>query len=418
MHRFNYRHNQLYCENIAVSDIAARFKTPFYLYSHRTLIDHYMKIKRAFHGVNTLICFSMKANSNLAVLKTLVAREAGLDIVSGGELYKALKVGCHPKKIVYASVGKKPDEVKEAISRGILLFNVESLAELEMIDNIAGSLKKRASVAIRINPDIDVETHKYVVTGKLENKFGVDFKTAEHIFRNPTQVPNVDILGIHIHIGSQITEPTPFMKATRKILRFIDTARISIEYLNIGGGLGIIYSRERPQTAAQFAKTILPYLRHRNFKLILEPGRFIAGNSGVLVTKVLYIKESSTGKRFAIVDAGMNDLLRPSLYGAYHEILPVTRWIRDKGKRLKYDVVGPICESGDFFAQNRNLPRLNAGDLLAIMGTGAYGFTMASNYNSRPRISEIMVFNGNAKIVKRAETYKDLVRGEIVPRGI
>ena len=418
MHRFIYKKNELYCENVAISEIARRFRTPFYLYSHRTLIDHYTKIKNAFRSAKPLICFSVNANSNLAVLRTLVSRGAGLDIVSGGELYKALKVGCPPKRIVYASVGKTEGEIKEAIKRNILFFNVESTAELEMINNIAGSLKKRPSVAIRINPDISIKTHRYIMTGKSESKFGIDFSTAESIFKTPSRFRNLRIQGIHIHIGSQITEPAPFIGAIKRILNFIDAARISIEWLNIGGGLGIVYSDEKPQTAAQFAKKILPYFKGRRFKLILEPGRFIAGNSGILLTQVLYIKDNPSGKRFAIVDAGMNDLIRPALYGAYHEVLPVIRGTKDEGRRTRYDIVGPICESGDFLAQDRRLPGLKAGDLLAVMGAGAYGFTMASNYNSRPRIAEIMVIKGKAHIVKKAEIYSDLVRAEIIPKGL
>ncbi len=418
MHRFTYKNNQLYCENVPISDIARRFRTPFYLYSHRTLIDHYTKIKNAFRSVKPLICFSMKANSNLAVLKTLTSRGAGLDVVSGGELYKALKVGCPAERIVYASVGKRPEEIKEAIQRGILLFNVESLAELEMINDIAHSLKKRPSVAVRLNPDVGVKAHKYVTTGKKENKFGVDFDTAEYIFDASSGFSNIKISGLHVHIGSQITEPVPFIGAIKKVLDFIDSFKISIDWLNIGGGLGIVYSDEKPQTAAQFAKKVLPYLKGRPFKIILEPGRFIAGPSGILVTKVLYTKKNPSGKRFAIVDAGMNDLLRPSLYGAYHEILPASRKPKAESRKLRYDIVGPICETGDFLAQNRSFRELKAGDLLAVMGAGAYGFTMASNYNSRPRVAEIMVIKGKAYIVKKAESHKDLVRGEIIPKGI
>ena len=418
MHRFTYKKNRLYCENVPIAEIAKRHGTPFYLYSQRTLIDHYTKIRTAFGPVKPLICFSMKANSNLAVLKTLVARGSGLDIVSGGELFKALKIGCPPERIVYASVGKRPDEIKDAIKRGILLFNVESLPELEIINEIAGSLKKKASVAIRINPDVEARTHKYITTGKSENKFGVDFDTAEYIFETSRALANIKVSGIHLHIGSQITEPDPFVKAIEKAFEFITRLNISLEYFNIGGGLGIIYSKEHPQTAAQFAKRILPLFKGKGFKLILEPGRFIAGPSGVLVTKVIYIKVNASGKKFAICDAGMNDLIRPSLYSAYHEILPVIRKMRDERRRTKYDIVGPICESGDFLAKERRLPELTSGDLLAVMGAGAYGFTMSSNYNSRPRVAEIMVIRGKAYIVKRRETYGDLIRGEIIPRGV
>jgi len=416
MHRFTYKNNILHCEDVAISDIATRFKTPFYLYSHDTLVDHFVKIKKAFRSIKPLICFSMKANSNLAVLKTMISQGAGLDVVSGGELYKAIKVGCDPKKIVYASVGKTQDEIKDAIRHNILFFNVESLAELDNINNIAKIMRKRPLCAIRLNPDVITDTHRYISTGKSENKFGLDFTTAEYIFKTPGGYPNVKISGIHIHIGSQITEPAPFIDAVQKVLNFIDSAKISVEWLNIGGGLGIVYSEEKPQTADKFAKKIMPLFKGRKLKLILEPGRFIAGNSGVLITKVLYIKRLPSGKKFAIVDAGMNDLIRPSLYGAYHEILSVNQ--KSKSKNQKYDVVGPICESGDFLAQDRSLPDLKVGHLLAVMGAGAYCFTMSSNYNSRPRVSEVMVIKGKPYMVKKAETYQDLVRGEIVPRGI
>jgi diaminopimelate decarboxylase len=363
-----------------------------------------------------LICFSMKANSNLAVLKTLVLRGAGLDIVSAGELYKALKVSCPTNRIVYASVGKRPDEIEEAIKRDILLFNVESEPELLKINNIAGKQNKKVSCALRLNPDVNAGTHKYITTGKGENKFGLDFKTAAHIFKNASKYANIEISGIHIHIGSQITEAVPFKKAILKTLEFVDSLKIDLKYFNIGGGLAIIYGGEKAQTASEFAGKVMPCFKGRTFRLILEPGRFVVGNSGVLVTKVVYVKNNPSGKKFAIVDAGMNDLIRPSLYEAYHEVLPVTAGV--KAKKLMYDIVGPICESGDFLAKDRKIAELRAGDLLAVMGAGAYGFTMSSNYNSRPRIKEIMVVNKRPYIVKEAETYEDLIRGERVPAGI
>lgn len=418
MHRFAYRNNKLQCENMSVRNIAERFGTPFYLYSHETLIDHYVRIKEAFKKVNPLICFSMKANSNLAVLASLVSRGAGLDIVSGGELYKALRVGCPPERIVYASVGKRPDEIKEAMKRNILLFNVESEAELSIINTIAGGLGMRVSVVLRLNPDVAVETHRHITTGRDKNKFGIDFKTARTVLKNARRYSHLKISGVHIHIGSQIVKSDPFVKAVKKTLKFVDNTNIPFEYFNIGGGLGIVYHKERPQTSVQFAKKILPYFKGRNFRLILEPGRFIAGNSGILVTRVVYIKKNSSGKHFAIVDAGMNDLIRPSLYNAYHEVMPVVGSKNRAVKYIRYDVVGPICETGDFLAKDRRLPMLRQGDLLAVMGVGAYGFTMASNYNSRPRIREIMVLKGKAYVVKERETYRDLIRGERVPKGI
>lgn len=418
MHEFKYRGNELYCEDVRIDKITSSVGTPFYLYSYKTLIDHYRKLADAFKGLNPLICFSMKANSNLAVLRALVKAGAGLDVVSGGELYKALKVDCVPKKIVYASVGKTEGEIESAIEAGILFFNVESLPELALIDKIAHRLGKRVDCALRANPDIDPKTHKFISTGKGENKFGLDFKTVEETFLHRGRYPNVRLRGIHIHIGSQITESEPFRRAIKKVvalIRGLEDRDIKIEWLNIGGGLGIIYRKERPQTAARFASVVAPLLKGLDVKLILEPGRFIAGNSGILVTKVTYVKRTRA-KNFVIVDAAMNDLIRPSLYDAYHEVLPVVR--RAVRGQILVDVVGPVCESGDVLARDRRLPIFEPGELLAIMGAGAYGFTMSSNYNSRPRASEVMVIKGKFYIVHERETYDDLIRGEIIPRQL
>lgn len=418
MHEFKYRGNELYCEDVRIDRIASSVGTPFYLYSYKTLIDHYRKLADAFRVLNPLICFSMKANSNLAVLRALVKVGAGLDVVSGGELYKALKVGCNPKKIVYASVGKTEGEIESAIKAGILFFNVESLPEVALIDRIAHRLGKRVDCALRANPDIDPKTHKFISTGKAENKFGLDFKTVEETFLHRGRYPNIRLRGIHIHIGSQITESEPFRRAIKKVvalIRRLEDRDIKIEWVNIGGGLGIIYKDERPQTAARFANVVLPLLKGLDVKLILEPGRFIAGNSGILVTKVTYVKKTRA-KNFVIVDAAMNDLIRPSLYDAYHEVLPVLR--RSVRGRILADVVGPVCESGDVLARDRRLPVFESGKLLAIMGTGAYGFTMSSNYNSRPRACEVMVIKGKFYIVHERETYADLIRGETIPRQL
>lgn len=418
MHEFRYRRDELYCENVKVSEIAESCGTPLYLYSYKTLIDHYRKLAYAFKELNPLICFSMKANSNLAVLRALVKGGAGLDVVSGGELHKALKVGCNPKKIVYASVGKTETEIESAIKAGILFFNVESLPELALIDRISHRLGKIVDCALRANPDIDPKTHKFISTGKAENKFGLDFKTVQETFLHRGEYPNVSLRGLHIHIGSQITESKPFCRAIEKVvalIRRLEYRDIKIEWLNIGGGLGIIYRKERPQTAACFAALVAPLLKGLDVKLILEPGRFIAGNSGILVTKVTYVKRTKA-KNFAIVDAAMNDLLRPALYDAYHEVLPVVR--RPSRERILADVVGPICESGDILAKDRRLPLFEPGELLAIMGAGAYGFTMSSNYNSRPRACEVMVIRGKFYIVRERERYDDLIRGEKVPKEL
>jgi len=409
MHDFHYKNGVLHCEDVALTDIVKKYPTPFYLYSHNTVMEHFRKIKEAFKEVNPLICFSMKSNSNLSICKALVNAGAGLDVVSGGELYKAFKVGCPPEKIVYASVGKTGEEIKNAIRKGILFFNVESVPELIMIDTTAGRLRKKVKVAIRLNPDVRPDTHDYVTTGTKEKKFGIDLKTAEDIFDNANKYPHISLKGVHVHIGSQITDPAPFVSAVEKVLDFIDRNGIEIEWLNLGGGFGIIYNQEKATTAQEFASRIVPLLRNKPFKFILEPGRFIVGNSGVLVCKVLYIKAGSTGKRFAIVNAGMNDLLRPSLYKAYHQILPV---VEREAAVYKYDIVGPICESGDYLALDREFPELLCGEYLAVMGAGAYGFTMASNYNSRPRPAELLVNTDKVRLARAAETYRDLIHGE------
>jgi diaminopimelate decarboxylase len=414
MHEFKYKNNHLYCEDVKVEDLVKKFGTPLYVYSYHTLISHFMKLKNAFCLVNPLICYSVKANSNLAILKALVDKGAGLDIVSGGELYRAIKVGCPAEKIVYASVGKTDKEIEEALNLRILFFNVESVRELENINRLAKNLKKIAQVAIRINPDIEPRTHKYITTGKLTNKFGIDFKSAYQIMLLRKSLQNIRISGLHIHIGSQITEPAPYISAISKIVDFIGKLKenkIYLEYLNIGGGLGIIYNNERPQTALRFSKSILPLLKKTGLKIIMEPGRFIVGNAGILVTKVLYIK-TSLKKKFVIVDAGMNDLIRPSLYNAYHSILAL------QAKSIlteKVDVVGPICESADFFAKDRRLPKLQEGDYLSIMGAGAYGFSMSSNYNSRTKACEVMVVKDKVFVIRKRESYQDLMRNEIIP---
>ena len=409
MHDFYYKNRTLYCEDMPLTEIAEKYPTPFYLYSYKTLVDHYRKIKEAFKELNPLICYSVKSNSNLNIAKILVDKGAGLDIVSGGELYKALKVGCSPARIVYASVGKTEAEIEKAIRTGILFFNVESVPELIMIDTVAKRLKKRPNVALRLNPDVKPSTHDYIITGTKEKKFGIDFKTAEDVFDNANKYSNVNLKGVHIHIGSQIIETKPFVEAITKALGFIDKSNIKIEWFNIGGGFGINYKDDKAKKAHEFASKIVPLLAGRHYKVILEPGRFIVGNAGVLVCKVLYVKDSVTGKKFAIVDAGMNDLLRPSLYEAYHEVQPV---VEQRAKNYKYDVVGPICESGDYLALERDLPEVVPGSYLAVMSAGAYGYAMASNYNSRPRPAEIMVKTGEVKVVRRAETQRDLIRGE------
>lgn len=415
MHDFKFKNNELYCENVKVSTIAKRVGTPCYVYSYNTLIDHLTKIQKAFKPLDPLVCFAMKANDNAAVVKALVDQGAGLDIVSGGELKKALMVGADPKKIVFASVGKTEEEILAAIEAEILFFNIESLPELEKVNAIAKKNNVYVQAALRINPDVEAPTHAKITTGSLKNKFGIDLKTAYKIFTTQKKYTNVMLNGIHIHIGSQILVGDPFVKAIERTLDFINDLRskgVAIEYLDIGGGLGIIYKDEKPQTAEQYAKKVLPILKNANLKLIMEPGRFIAGNAGIFVTEKLYLKDNGV-KKFMIVDGGMNDLARPSLYDAYHEIVPLKK---TSAKKITVDVVGPICESGDVFAKDRKLPNIKDGELLAMMSAGAYGYVMASNYNVRGRGPEVMVKGNKWEVVKERETFEDLIRGETIPK--
>jgi diaminopimelate decarboxylase len=414
IHDFAYKSGELCCEGVTVAAIVKKVGTPVYIYSHATLVEHYRKIKEAFRSVDPIICFAMKANSNLAVLKALAKEGSGFDIVSGGELKKAAMVGADMQKIVYASVGKTDEEIKAAINAGILLFNVESKPELVNIGRIAGGMKKVVQVALRINPDIDAPTHEKINTGSLKKKFGIDLKTARGIFLDQGKFKHVRINGVHIHIGSQITQSEPFLAAIKRTLAFIDALEadgVAIEYFDIGGGLGIFYKDETPQTAQQFAAKVLPLLKGRKFKLVMEPGRFIAGNAGIFVTKKLYTKDNGV-KKFMIVDAGMNDLVRPSMYGAYHEIVPLKC---SMAKKIVCDVVGPICESGDLFAHDRSLPDIKDGEYLAMLSAGAYGYVMSSNYNVRPRAAEVMVKGKSWAVVQKRETFKDLVAGASVP---
>ncbi len=417
MHRFHFKGKELYCENVPISKIAKEVGTPFYLYSVGTFLDHFLKLKEAFKPADPLICFAMKSNSNLTVLKALAEQGSGFDIVSGGELFRAKKVGVDPRKIVFASVGKTEKEIEDAIRSNILMFNVESVPELDAINAVACRLKTTQKVAIRVNPDVQSGTHHYITTGTKENKFGLDVETSYKLFMESYRYPFLRFAGIHMHIGSQITNAKPFVQAVKKGLQFIDSVRYAgnpVEYLNIGGGLGIIYSKEKPQTADSFAKAVLPLFKNydlkHGLKIILEPGRFISGNSGILVTKVLY-KKITQSKSFMIVDAAMNDLIRPSFYGAYHEITPVVKR-KGLGKNITADVVGPICESGDFLAKNRKMEDVPVGDLLAVMSCGAYGSVMGSNYNSRPKPPEVVVKGNKFFVARKRETYEDLIRNE------
>ena len=411
MHDFKFKNGELTCEKVRVTTIARQVGTPFYLYSHKTLVDHLTKIQKAFEPVDPLVCFAMKSNGNLSVIKALADAGAGCDVVSGGELKKALLAGVDPAKMVFASVGKTEQEIVAAIKAGILLFNVESTAELDEINRLAGKMSRRVAVALRINPDVEAATHQAISTGTLKNKFGIDLASTRQLLKRQARYPNLRMKGLHIHIGSQIVKREPFVQAIKKVMQFIRDLQgegIAIEYFDIGGGLGIIYKDERPQTAKDFAQAVMPQLKQSGLKIIMEPGRFITGNAGIFVTKILYFKDNGF-KKFLIVDGGMNDLIRPSLYQAYHEIVPV---IQSKAPGIKVDIVGPICESGDYLGKDRRLPRLRQGDLLAIMSAGAYGYVMSSNYNVRCRVPEVMVKGDRFSIVKERETFRDLVRKE------
>lgn len=414
MHHFDYRNDELYCEDVPVQKIAEAVGTPFYLYSHATLSRHFKAFSQAFGDVEPIICFSAKANTSLAVLNLFSNMGGGLDIVSGGELFRGLKAGFSPDRIVYSGVGKRVDEIDFALETGILMFNVESIEELETINLRAGALGKKAPIALRVNPDVDPMTHPYISTGLKKNKFGIDTEGALEGYRKALTLENINIVGIDCHIGSQITQARPFRDALENLMALISDIRklgIRLRYLDMGGGLGITYNDEKPPEPAVYAEAIISALAGQDLKLILEPGRVIVGNAGIMVTEVLYRKMGAE-KNFIIVDAGMNDLMRPSLYQAYHAIHPV---VRKPGAGVVADVVGPICESGDFLAQDREIPSVVPGDLLAVMSAGAYGFTMASNYCSRPKLAEVMVREGRFSVVRNRQRYEDLLAGETVP---
>ena len=418
MHDFQYKNGALYCEGVPVNAIVRQVGTPLYLYSSNTLANHYHAFDLAFADVPHVICFALKSNSNGSVLRVLGKEGSGADIVSGGELFRALRAGIDPKKIVYAGVGKRLDEIEYALKAGILMFNVESVEELLAIDRIAGEMRAKARIALRVNPNIDPKTHAYISTGLKENKFGIPIEQALECYQTAKALPNIEIAGVHQHIGSQITEIQPFIDALEKLVGFVKELRaagMDITHINIGGGIGITYNDETPPLPKEVAAAIMPMLKASGCTIVMEPGRALVGNAGILVTRALYRKDSG-GKKFLIVDAGMNDLIRPSLYDAYHKIKPLAEPMAPT--RETYDVVGPICESGDFLAKDRDLPEIKPGEYLAVMGAGAYGFSMSSTYNSRPRAAEVLVKGNDYFIVRERETYGDLVQGEKVPQWL
>ncbi|EGB13685.1 diaminopimelate decarboxylase [Pseudodesulfovibrio mercurii] len=412
MHHFQQRDGVLFAEEVSVTALAKQYCTPLYIYSAATFRRHFHAFDSAFDALDHLTCFSVKANSNLAVLKMLAAEGAGMDIVSGGELYRALQAGVDPSRIVYSGVGKRDSEIREALEARILMFNVESLAELERIDQVAGEMGTTARVSFRINPDVDPQTHPYISTGMQKNKFGLDIDMSMQAYKRAAELKHVEPVGMDCHIGSQLTSLDPFLEALDKLLAFnarLKDLGIEIKYLDLGGGLGIPYNEEEPPHPAEFGKALSDKLKGLPLKVILEPGRVIAGNAGILVTEVVYTK-SNPAKNFLIVDAAMNDLVRPSLYGSYHRIAEV----EPKGRAPKvFDVVGPICESGDFLARDRELPEVMQGELLVVYSAGAYGFSMSSNYNSRPRACELLVDGDKVIVARRRETYDDLLMNEL-----
>ncbi len=425
MDHFTYRKNELFCEDVAVSEIAAAVGTPVYVYSTATLLHHYRQVADAFAPVNAMVCYSIKSCGNLHILKLLASQGCGFDVTSGGELYRAMQAGGEPKKIIYAGVGKTDAEIAEGISAGIAAFNIESEAEIENIDRIAGALGKTAIGAIRINPDVDPKTHQYTTTGKKETKFGVDIERAERVFEQTRALKHLRLGGVHIHIGSPVYAIEPYVEAVQKVTGLIErlaTRGHRIEWFDLGGGFAANYEDPRQAVAVtEHAKALIPLLKGKTYRIAVEPGRYISANAGLLVTRVLY-RKTGGAKRFVIVDAGMNDLIRPMLYGSYHFIWPTHPGAADvplsRDKTLApangevVDVVGPLCESGDFLAKDRLLPPTQRGDLLGVFSAGAYGFAMSSNYNNRPRAAEVLVDGGRYTVIRRRETYEDLVAAE------
>ncbi len=388
--------------------IAKEYQTPIFAYDFDKIEEYYHQFKSAFSGRKTLICYALKANSNLSVVKKLASLESGADCVSLGEIKRAILAGIPPYKIIYSGVGKQEEEIKEAIKLGILFINIESKAELFKVESIAKNLNTKARISIRVNPDIDPQTHPYISTGLKENKFGIEIQEAKSLYLHAHKSEFLEPIGIHFHIGSQLTKLQPIYESAQKIAKLVHSLlalKIDIKFFDIGGGLGITYSDETTINPYDYAQSILECLRGLDLTIICEPGRFIIGNAGVFLVKVLYEKISQN-KRFVIVDGAMNDLIRPSLYNAYHQIIPLTQ---PQGEKSPADIVGPICESGDYLGKNIELPPLKEGDVLAILSSGAYGFSMSSNYNTRPRCAEVAISQGKIKLIRKRETFEDLI---------
>ena len=411
---FTHRNDTMYCEDVPVHDIVEAVGTPVYVYSLARLRDAFRGFDRAFAGSRHLVCFSVKANSNLAVLRAFVNEGSGFDIVSGGELFRVLKAGADPRKVVFSGVGKTREEMEYALRSGILMFNVESEQEMEALNEVAGSMGVTAPVSFRINPDVDPQTHPYISTGMKKSKFGIAIDPAAEAYRRAIALPNVEVVGVDCHIGSQLTSTSPFADAAGRVRAFIEALQgegADIRYVDLGGGLGIRYDDEEPPDPGDYARALMEGVRGLDVTLVLEPGRSMVGNAGILVTQVLYLKRTEV-KNFVVVDGAMNDLIRPSLYGAFQGLRAVDR---REAEPMTADVVGPICESGDFLAQDRSIQTPVPGDLMAVMSAGAYGFTMASNYNTRPRAAEVLVDGKEFAVVRERETLEGLVAGEKIP---
>jgi diaminopimelate decarboxylase len=428
MHDFHYAGNRLFCEGVAVEPLARKFGTPLYVYSQRTLTEHFQKLDVAMSPLDHLVCFSVKSNSNLSVLRTFARLGGGFDIVSGGELHRVIAAGGDPRRCIFAGVGKSEDEIEFALRQNVYSFNAESEPELQRLNRVAARLGKTAPVAVRVNPDVAAHTHAKITTGTYENKFGIAFEQIEGVYARAARLKNLRLRGLQMHIGSQITTVDPFEAAVRKVTPLVQQLRVKhgLEFFSIGGGLGIVYhpaldsgaadwwktaAAEKVLTPAKYAARLVPLLRLLNLKILIEPGRFIAGNAGVLVTRVEYVKTTGR-KNFVIVDAAMNDLIRPAFYDAYHEIVPLRRPAVRDGALLKADVVGPVCESSDFFCKDRPLPKVGEGEYLALLSAGAYSFVMASNYNTRPLAAEVLVSGKRAVLVRKRQAIKDIWAGE------
>jgi diaminopimelate decarboxylase len=422
MNHFEYRNGEMFAEGVPIKRIAKEVGTPAYVYSLATLKRHFRVFDQAFSKVPHIVCFSVKANSNIALLRAFAKEGSGFDIVSGGELFRALKAGGDPQKIVFSGVGKKKEEIEYALNCGILMFNVESEHEMVALNEIAGGVGKKAPISLRINPDVDPQTHPYISTGMKKAKFGVDIARSVESYKKAASLPHLEVVGVDCHIGSQLTSISPFVDALARVREYLDRVLVGslkkegaqIRYLDLGGGLGISYKDEMPPHPEEYANAIIGGLEGFNVTLILEPGRVIVGNAGILITEVQYLKETDE-KKFVIVDGGMNDLIRPALYGSYQRIQPV---VDGNGEKIVADVVGPICESGDFFAKDREISRPQRGDLLAVMSAGAYGFTMASNYNSHPKPPEVLVDGDHYYVIRARESLDDLIRGEEIPESL